>query len=236
MLPQPNISASPGPIDFLPFTHHNHIGLESLASHRVSHAAEVGQLLPRLRGPPWFKDGKRSSSMHNGSAEPSNSLSEGSVRSYSLPAQSPLENRTAGQSPEVSGMAIPSFQSFMDTDPMKSQRQPIPPLGKDVPIEGGAGKQPLRNGDTNVIKRHPEVIRKVNSGFEILRSGSFTANGRASMDARMDTLVSSQHRSRRLHKRSRSDPKTGLGSLSAEPKSGTPAFWQGRRRSSDFHL
>ena len=66
----------------------------------------------------------------------------------------------------------PSFQSFVDSDPLITKRQLVPILPDIKVLELGGKNQPLQSTDANRLVKPPDVIRKVNSGFEILRPGT----------------------------------------------------------------
>ena len=66
-----------------------------------------------------------------------------------------------------------SFQNFLHSDLDGTARQTVPLLS-DVGEAGSQHmKQPLQVGDPNRRSRQSLVVRKVNSGFEILRPGTF---------------------------------------------------------------
>ena len=66
----------------------------------------------------------------------------------------------------------PSFQSFPDSDPNNARRQATPLLKEDGVENADSGQG--NNEDSLRTNRQSQVVRRVNSGFEILRPGTLT--------------------------------------------------------------
>ena len=90
-------------------------------------------------------------------------------------------NRTVDSSPVPASALVhdydplepSSFQEFLESDPGNLKRQTIPLLIERDDAPSKSEVQPLQNGDPNRQARQSQVVRKVNSGFEILRPGTF---------------------------------------------------------------
>ncbi len=158
------------PIDSLPFTDCRRGNLDSLASHRLSHAAETGQLLPRVRRSGLSGD-------WTGSSHIPSRLSD--IGDYYTPYRPSTANNSqnpfATPYPSRASKAIipetPSFQSFVDNHPVTAQ-QSDPLLHA---AEGGSRHDPthvLQSADANQRLRRSTNVRRVNSGFEILPAGT----------------------------------------------------------------
>jgi hypothetical protein len=110
----------------------------------------------------------------------------------------------------------PSFQSFLDAHPMNSTYQ-LAPFSPDEDHAGKVNKvQPLKDGDVNRQMKAPDVIRKVNSGFEILRPGTLgTRQQRGdTQETRYgsDGSRSSRRSAKKLHRKTASQSTTGKSS------------------------
>ena len=93
----------------------------------------------------------------------------------------------------------PSFQSFLDSDPNNARRQ-LTPLLKDEGI-GNADSGQGSNENPLHPNRQSQVVRKVNSGFEILRPGTLT-NPEVPSNA-ADPTGSDRQQFKKLQKRNR---------------------------------
>ena len=196
------------PIDQAPFSRHSIGDLDSLASHRRSHAAEIGQILPRIQ-------------VSNGeSGDWTSMMSSSSDREYHAddsPKQvstSPKDHfNTQNRSTIFTTIENPpTFQSFLDSDPLNAKRHTLPLL--DVAERNGMAEkgQPLQSTDANRQLRQQEVMRKVNSGFEVLRPGTLGAR-KNSTDS---TIVHTQKSLQRSHRKTKSDSTAGRKSESAD--------------------
>ncbi|KAI9775983.1 MAG: hypothetical protein M1839_000682 [Geoglossum umbratile] len=124
--------------------------LDSLQSHRLSHAAEVGQLLPRARR---AANGDRTGAKPSASAsaKPGDELLPSADNPFATPGTSPVE------------------------DAKGSRIHPVRNLGEGS-YDSGKGRLTKQYGPGSIqppSSSHVPVIRKVNSGFEILAPGTF---------------------------------------------------------------
>ncbi|KAI9765271.1 MAG: hypothetical protein M1840_007470 [Geoglossum simile] len=142
--------------------------LDSLHSHRLSHAAEVGQLLPRTRRAANGEQiGAKAST--GAPAKPGDELLPPTDNPFATPGISPVE------------------------DPKASKTQPIrnPGEGSHDSSKGQLTKQYGTDALHPPSNSHVPVIRKVNSGFEILAPGTFgmpatNGNGMRHSDIALD--------------------------------------------------
>lgn len=159
------------PIESHPFTESGRSDLESLTSHRLFHAAETGQLLPRVRrsgvSGDWTTSTRIPSQLHE---------TEDSFNSYR--PRSAHESRDPFATPRMS-VALdeviyepPSFQDFVDNTPATSQ-QAYPLLQAAEVGDGDEHRNVLQSTDANQLLQPSTVVRKVNSGFEVLPAGTF---------------------------------------------------------------
>ena len=104
----------------------------------------------------------------------------------------------------------PTFQSFLDSDPTNTQRHSIPLM--DYVGEKGVQDivQPLQNGNSNRQLRQSQVVRKINSGFEILQPGTLDRARQSSdiADIRPEFDHGSKRPSKKLHKKNPSESPT----------------------------
>ncbi|MCJ1385028.1 hypothetical protein MMC17_008146 [Xylographa soralifera] len=194
-------------IDQAPFTRNSIGDLDSLASHRRSHAAEIGQILPRIQV------------SNGGSGDWTSLMSSSSDREYHAddsPKQipdSPKDHfRTQNRSTIITTIGNPpTFQSFLDSDPLNAKRHTLPLL-ENAEIDTAEKSQPLQRTDANRQLRQQDVIRKVNSGFEILRPGTLGAR-KNSTDS---TSICTQKSLQKSHRKTKSESTTRRTSQSAE--------------------
>ena len=195
-------------LDQAPFSRNSIGDLDSLASHRRSHAAEISQILPRIQ-------------VSNGGSGDWTSLnSNSSDREYHAddsPKQilgSPKEHfKTPNHSTMVTTTGNPPpFQSFLDSDPRNVKRHTLPLLNSTDGIDPVEKGHPLQCTDANRQLRQPDVIRKVNSGFEILRPGTLGAR-KNSTDG---TSNRTQKQPQKSHRKTRSESTAGRSSQYTE--------------------
>ncbi|KAL9120217.1 MAG: hypothetical protein Q9187_003231 [Circinaria calcarea] len=177
--------------------------LESLANHRKSHAAEMGQLLRRDRTGGANDDWTSTRSL---SADRSNSFDffpgvkiTAPEDPFTTPAKIPVN--------EPDPAEPPTFQSFLDSDPTNTQRHSIPLMDYVVEKEHQDVAQPLQNGNTNQQLRQSQVVRKINSGFEILQPGTLdrARQGSDITDVKPEFEYGNKRQSRKLHKKNPSE-------------------------------
>jgi hypothetical protein len=152
--------------------------LELLRSHRLSHVAETGQLTPRVRKPgqsgEWASVAENQVSTLNGV-------------NYFTPRKSPSPPLPASIHPSLDNVASSSGPSH-DGHPANQARQAVPltesyvpnaPFYPDAYQPHGPNHQysfdqvPYQVNTEQNQDRNDQVLRKVNSGFEILRPGTF---------------------------------------------------------------
>lgn len=210
------------PVDARPFTETGRVDLRSLADHRRSHAAETGQLLPRVRNTDMSGDWTQLalSSVHR--AEPSDRM----VNHTSWPlkeAKSPLATPLNTSALQSMHTEAPSFQSFLDSAPANVRKQSIPLLDAAEEVVPHASprdnSQVLHDADPNSqMRMPPQVIRKVNSGFEILRPGTFVSSRQSNniTNASYELEDGDKRQSNRLHKKRRTESLAGRDSAFTE--------------------
>lgn len=152
--------------------------LELLRSHRLSHVAETGQLMPRVRKPghsgEWASVTENQISTLNGvnyftpRKSPSPPLSTGIHPSQDIVASSSGPSHD-GHAANQARQAIPLTESYAPNAPFYPDTyQPHGPSHQysydQVPYQVMTDQNQDRN---------EQVLRKVNSGFEILRPGTF---------------------------------------------------------------
>lgn len=161
------------PIDSLPFNQGGRSELEPLTSHRLSHAAETGQLLPRVRrsgaSGDWTASGRPTSQSQDtghyfGSYRP---RSENESRD-------PFATPRLSVAPDDAIYQPPSFQDFVDNTPVTAQ-QSYPLLQAAELGDRHENRHVLQFADANQKLQPSRNVRKVNSGFEVLPSGTFDA-------------------------------------------------------------
>lgn len=197
-------SIYPGPMDSTPYSRHSFGDVDSLASHRRSHAADISKILPRIRV------------ADSGSGDWTSMVSSSSDRDYyndDSPQKANTSPKDPFKTPIRSDIAEPpSFQSFLDTDPHNLKRQSAPLLDSGEEINPTPRGHPLQSTDANRRLKQPDVIRAVNSGFEILRPGTL---GTLKMSAEA-AIIRNQRPPRKLHRKTRSESTTWKSSLFAE--------------------
>ena len=155
-------------VDTQPFTQRSYGHLGSLNAHRLSHAAEVGRLSHnRDHSPSTRAEWK---ALRSTPREPSPNGDFTSAIDTSF-LKDPF--KTPPLTPiETDPVEPPSFQSFVESDPNYARRQLMPLLNRsgEAAEEFNTGlattESPLRPA------RQLQVVRKVNSSFEVLKSGT----------------------------------------------------------------
>jgi hypothetical protein len=174
--------------------------LDLLQSHRMSHVAETGQLTPRVRKPgnsgDWASVADNQTSSANGV-------------SYFMPQKTPSppypaaveERRPAashytqdGQASNDPKQGIPLMESYAPRAAyLPDTYQPKGPHHQysydEVPYEV----------NTEQNQRESQILRKVNSGFEIMRPGTFAAPTPEELE-----LAERQQHGKKLQKKRRS--------------------------------
>ncbi|CAI6246176.1 unnamed protein product [Periconia digitata] len=181
--------------------------LNLLQSHRMSHVAETGQLTPRVRRPGHSGEW---ASVADKRAPPEIASANGV--DYFVPQQkppSPPPPTTTSKEAFISSVS----HSTQDSHPTNNERQAVPLLETyaarpfylpDVYQPRGPGQQPsydeipieVQTQQNNA--RSDQVLRKVNSGFEILRPGTFAP---PSPEEAAETPATQKRQSKRLQKK-----------------------------------
>jgi hypothetical protein len=162
----------------IPVTVDPRTDLDLLQSHRMSHVAETGQLTPRVRKP--GNSGEWASVADNqvGSANGVNYFMPRKSPSPPLAAVQPQEQRAThavhhtqeGHAENEATQGVPLMESYAPKAAYYPDTyQPRGPQHQysydEVPYEV--------NTDQNQRDSQNQILRKVNSGFEILRPGTF---------------------------------------------------------------
>lgn len=140
---------------------------DALAHHRRSQGAEEGHLYPRTRLNQASDSIASTPAEHGYVIEESYSAEEANdpfVTPLGTPLGSPMSHL---EEP-------PSFASFVNSNP--------PPNGRTASPNHSEGNSPAfdddvipsQHSDDNRKPRHPQVVRELNSGFEILHPSSFS--------------------------------------------------------------
>ncbi len=190
-----------------------HIDLDLLQCHRLSHVAETGQLTPRTR---------RGSPYVSGATTP---IKPDGEDYFSSPA-TPMPTETTKQNP----FTTPSVSSATNLTSVTEKRQPVSPIVSRLRIEdegcetsppGSLNSVAGTNGhishqkpssttttsDASFVaertqqQRQSAVVRKVNSGFEILAPGTLS-RARTSHEDVTEAKKEKRH-SKKLQKRPR---------------------------------
>lgn len=189
----PRVASAP-PID-------PRVDLDLLQSHRLSHVAETGQLTPRIRKPGF--SGEWASVAESGKPE---NAAAGPV-DYFIPRRStPSPPLSAALGPQFSpSQSTPVTPSSQDSYPNNAAKQAVPlpdtyqPRGPHTEEEDVELSQ---QASVPQVHRNSQVLRKVNSGFEILRPGTFSVTMPPADDDR-DLESGEKRQSKRLQKKRR---------------------------------
>lgn len=154
--------------------------LASLQSHRMSHVAETGQLTPRVRraghSGEWASVADNQTSSANGvnyftpRKTPSPPLQSVIDQRQELEVAAASHYTQGAHASNESKQGVPLMESYAPNAPFYPDTyQPRGPQHQysydEVPYEVNTSQNQRERGD--------QVLRKVNSGFEILRPGTF---------------------------------------------------------------
>lgn len=184
--------------------------LDLLQSHRMSHVAETGQLTPRVRRPgnsgEWASVADHRTpaaneiSTANGveyfvprQKTPSPPLCEVAVPPQDLPLPSATSYYPTAHASNQAKQAIP----LLETQDMNHLPQTYQPRGPQFEYDEEEPRQEVVTAQNG--QRQSQVLRKVNSGFEILRPG--TLGEPTSPEEDRSTAGSEKRKSKRLQKR-----------------------------------
>ncbi|KAI9696539.1 MAG: hypothetical protein M1836_005558 [Candelina mexicana] len=193
------------PIDARPFTESRRSeNLDSLRNHRLSHAAETGQFIPRTRRGVASGDWSNTISSQVPQTEQGDYFNSRISSAREATVDNPFAT-PAG----VRALRSPygDARSEQDLDVSKlDQHQAEPLLQQHQPSESVITQQYT---DFNHPRRKSRNVRKVNSGFEVLPQGSFPmqeyseADTGRSEDWDHDLETGDNRQSRRLQKKRR---------------------------------
>ncbi|KAF2706583.1 hypothetical protein K504DRAFT_385503 [Pleomassaria siparia CBS 279.74] len=160
--------------------------LDLLQSHRLSHVAETGQLTPRVRRPglnsdwPSQTDGLRSSqdvSTANGvdyfvprQKTPSPPLRQWASPEEDAPMSSSSKFNQDGHASHQHRQAMPLLETYAPDAQKMHQPEAYQPRGPHRDYEDEFLPQDVATAQTQ--QRESQILRKVNSGFEILHPGT----------------------------------------------------------------
>ncbi|KAL5118325.1 hypothetical protein ACEQ8H_003835 [Pleosporales sp. CAS-2024a] len=178
--------------------------LDLLQSHRMSHVAETGQLTPRVRRPGNSGEWASIADHHISSVNGVNYFTPQKTPSPPLPivSSAPQEQQPAPRT-HTRGRSA-SSEAKQGVSLMESYA-PKAPFYPDTYQPRGPQHQYSYDQVPYEVKteqnhRDTQVLRKVNSGFEILRPGTFTAPTLEEVDM----AERQQQQSKKLQKRRRS--------------------------------
>ena len=162
--------------------------LNYLASHRRSHAAEEGQLIPRIR--PNNAHGRTTSDvpLHHRQFSTGHISGEAASDPFITPLGTPRGSTRSGYGEEP-----PTFASFVNSSPTPNNRiEAVDDIGYAT-SDSRYTSNALQQGDGNRQDRQSQIARKVNSGFEILNSGSFSRPREPMVDRNEKAQVVNEH-------------------------------------------
>ena len=176
------------------------VDLDLLQSHRLSHVAETGQLTPRIRKPGF--SGEWASIVELGKPE---NAAAGPVdcfiprRTHPPPLSVALGPQT---SPSQSTPVTPSSQDSYLNNPAKQVVPLLDTYQPRGPHTEEEDAEPSEQASVSQVHRNSQVLRKVNSGFEILRPGTFSVTMPLAGEDR-DLESGEKRQSKRLQKKRR---------------------------------
>ncbi|KAI9819831.1 MAG: hypothetical protein M1827_006400 [Pycnora praestabilis] len=198
-----SFDALSNPVDVRPFIESRRSDdLAGLHSQRISHAAETGQLVPRVR-----RSGVSGEWASMNSFQPSKDDKPDHLNNSRL---APIN----GTNPFVT-----------PTDVSATRRIETDGIAKEFPLQSSSSNEPKQSdmpsqglsviaretSDANQQLRQSRTVRKVNSGFEVLPPGTFPVQGLSdrgnerSEDWNEDLEAGGRRHSRRLQKKRRSE-------------------------------
>ena len=142
--------------------------LDALASHRRSHAAEVGQL-PRVRLSGMNAGLTSDTSPEHPYTFEDNHSSGDASNPFATPIATPMGSTVNPYMEEP-----PSFASFVNSSSHPNDHTDRSDDGEAMPYDPQNNDTILQQGDGNRQNRQSQDVRKINPGFDILRPGSFS--------------------------------------------------------------
>ncbi|TKA73417.1 hypothetical protein B0A49_03037 [Cryomyces minteri] len=201
------VPSSPDYLSPQPRVWENRGDLDLLQSHRMSHVAETGQLTPRVRRPGHSGEWASIATMKTPSEN----------ADYSITPHSPL---SAVDPPSPNPFATPTSDfvssSTPDSHPATTADQAKPLLETYQPQQTLLEDEPSSPVEMADQRRESQIMRKVNSGFEILKPGSLDSV-RLDSNPRLSGVdgVAEKRISRRLQKKRRPSVESGRSSVDA---------------------
>ncbi|KAF2276090.1 uncharacterized protein EI97DRAFT_48757 [Westerdykella ornata] len=189
--------------------------LNLLQSHRLSHVAETGQLTPRVRRPAhsgeWANAGDNVRSTQeiatsNGvdyfvprqktPSPPLNSITEPAL-SPSVPSSSSYSQD--GHPSNQGKQAVPLLETYASQAYQYQQPQTYQPRGPQYEHDEEVPRHEVQTAQNSQRQSQSQVLRKVNSGFEILRPG--TLGEPPSPENEVQSPAGEKRKPKRLQKR-----------------------------------
>ncbi|KAK4987624.1 hypothetical protein LTR50_004467 [Elasticomyces elasticus] len=188
--------------------------LDLLQSHRLSHVAETGQLTPRIRR--YSQGGESANFPLTPSASRQDTTEYFAPRKKSpSPPSSGALSSSATPKTDTPSTAPSTAASSLDSHAANVSAQAKPLLGSYRPMALEAEQR--SPSEFAHQKRQSQVIRKVNSGFEILRPGSLDSpqmHTEAQSESR--SSMESKRSARKLQKKRRSSTDSRRSGLDLE--------------------
>ena len=180
------------------------VDLDLLQSHRMSHVAETGQLTPRIRKPGF--SGEWASIVESGKPGKPENAAAGPVDCFIPRRATPSPPLSVALDPQISpSQSTPVTPSSQDSHPTNAAKQAVPLLDTYQPRGPHTEEEdvePSQQASVPQVHRNSQVLRKVNSGFEILRPGTFSVTMPPAVDDR-DLESGEKRQSKRLQKKRR---------------------------------
>ncbi|KAJ9647729.1 hypothetical protein H2199_001503 [Coniosporium tulheliwenetii] len=151
------------------------LSLDLLQSHRLSHVAETGQLTPRVRRPRPGSGPTLAHGSESGSGSAANTIEANATKPDTADHTWPKRNgssssETSAKSTLDHPVSTPPSSPSSSTPTQTSPYAPLPFSYEEDTVDSSLSVQTAQN------QRMSQVLRKVNSGFEILRPGTLGPN------------------------------------------------------------
>ena len=204
--------SSPGETEEWPLSYTKE-PFDYLRGRREIHAAETGQLLPRHRSTDasgdWTSKRLHSSDRsiplgHVYSSDPSPPQGP-----FTTPPETPLQHSDS--------IDTPSFKSFLESDPAHSKHRSTPFVDRHI-SESQDGLWPMEDIHASSHLQPAKAVRKVNSGFEVLRPGTLLVPRQPNdfFAGKPNQENGSKRPPKRLHKKNQSGSKSESSSPAVE--------------------
>ncbi|KAJ9663793.1 hypothetical protein H2201_005514 [Coniosporium apollinis] len=182
------------------------LSLDLLQSHRLSHVAETGQLTLRVRRPRPLSGLTPTHGSEGGSGSAANTIEANATKPDTADHTWPKRNgssssETSAKSTLDHPVSTPPSSPSSSTPTQTSPYAPLPFSYEEDTADSSLPVQTAQN------QRMSQVLRKVNSGFEILRPGTLGPNP-ADMALDIDLEAGEKRQSKRLQKKRRTSSTT----------------------------